>query len=103
MIGQRVALIKELVEQRYRMRSLDDLEARVFIKSLSTLKCMGLAEGTIVSVVEAVVRGSMKGVPLRQILINQEQMRRLRGEVPLEFNTIIRNISEHEIIGPVAS
>lgn len=87
--GKRVALVKELVETRLRLRGQDEIQSRLFVKSLGTLSAMSLPEGTIVSIIEAAVDGQKKGVLLKDVLMRQETLRRMLGSDPSHFEAIL--------------
>ncbi len=87
--NKRVALVKELVETRLRLRGQDEIQSRLFVKSLGTFSAMSLPEGTIVSIIEAAVDGQSKGVLLKDVLMRQEALRRMTGSDPACFAAIL--------------
>lgn len=88
-MSKRVALIKELVEQRFKLRGQDNIESRLFVKSLGTLNSMSLPEATLVTILEAAIVGQSKGLMLRDALLKQESLRRLKGSDQEKFAEII--------------
>jgi hypothetical protein len=52
---KRNALVKEMVETRLRLRGQDEVQNRLFIKSLGTFAAMSLPEATIAAIIEAAV------------------------------------------------
>lgn len=92
---KRIALIKELVEQRINGRGASSLEGRLMIKSLNSFKAMSLPEATIVVIVEAIVKGQMAGIPLSAILQRLEKQRSASGHYPSVFSSILETAEGH--------
>ena len=89
--GKRVALIKELVETRLKLRGSDDVNNRLYIKSLGSFQTFSLPEGTIVALLEAAIVGQSKGVMLHHVLQRQETQRSLvSGSDNHTFQEIIK-------------
>lgn len=86
---KRVALIKELVEQRLENRGVSSVDSRLEIKALGTLAVLCLPEATIVVVLEGVVKAQSRGIPLGQELIRVEQQRSRQGHESSAFARIM--------------
>jgi hypothetical protein len=89
-IGKRNALVRELLEQRMRASGFDDMSARLKVKEMGTFKLMGVPEGTIVNILETIIREQSRGVLLVDIIKGIENTRRRTGGMPTEFNAILR-------------
>jgi hypothetical protein len=89
--GKRNALIRELLEQRMRAAGFDDMDSRLKVKQLGTLKLASTPEGTIVGIIERVIREQSQGIFIVDILKGIENSRRRLGGMPPEFNQIIRH------------
>jgi hypothetical protein len=94
-INKRNALIRELLEQRMRASGFDDMDARLKVKALGTFSLMGVPEGTIITILEAVIREQGHGKFLIDIIKKIENTRRRQGELPVVFNDILQ-----KCIGP---
>jgi|TARA_B100000780_G_C20964395_1_gene385001 hypothetical protein len=89
-IGKRNALVRELLEQRMRASGFDDMNARLKVKALGTFKLMGVPEGTIVNILETVIREQNRGELLVNIIKGIENKRRRLGGIPRDFNNILQ-------------
>ena len=94
-LGKRNALVRELLEQRMRASGFDDMGARLKVKEMGTFKLMGVPEGTLVNILETIIREQSRGALLVDIIKGIENRRRRAGGMPAEFNDILR-----ETIGP---
>lgn len=83
-------LVRELLEIRMRESGFDDLESRLKTKNLSNLQLMSTPEGTIVSIVELVLKFQKSGKLLFNILSTIENNRAKIGYDAGEFGRIFR-------------
>jgi len=88
--NKKTTLIRELLEQRMRRSGYDELDYRLNIKRLSSLKLMGTPEALIVTVIKTVVKGQKKGILLTQILQSIEGHRKRIGHDSNKFNKILK-------------
>ena len=89
-LGKRkLALIRVLLEQRMRNSGFDDMEYRRNLKELSNIQIIGTPEGTLVTIVDTVVKLQRKGMLLRQALTSIENHRRRIGSEPATIEKIL--------------
>ena len=86
---RKLALIRELLEQRMRNSGFDDMEYRPHIKELSNIKLIGTPEGTLVTIVDTVVKLQRKGMLLKPILTSIENHRSRIGSESATFEKIL--------------
>lgn len=86
---RKLELIRELIEQRMRELGFDDMHHRIQLKQLSNLQLIGSPEGTIVTILEAVIKMQRQGVLLVQILNSLENHRKSTGQDSHVFADII--------------
>ena len=86
---RKLALIRELLEQRMRNSGFDDMEYRLNLKELSNIQLIGTPEGTLVTIVDTVVKLQRKGMLVRQALTSIENHRRRIGSEPATFEKIL--------------
>jgi len=86
----KVNLIKELLEIRMRESGFNDLESRLKIKNLSNLRLMSTPEGTIVTIIELVLKFQKSGNLLFNILSTIENSRAKIGYDAEEFGRIFK-------------
>jgi hypothetical protein len=89
---KKIALIRELIEQRMREEGFTEMEYRVKIKNLSNIALIGTPEGSIVTIIEKALHMQSKGYLLKDILHGLETGRKLAGHDDEEFQNIL-NIS----------
>jgi len=82
---RKLELIRELLEQRMRACGFDDMESRLKVKKLSGLQLIGTPEGTLVTLVEAIIKCQRRGELLPLILSALEAHRRPMGEDTAQF------------------
>jgi hypothetical protein len=85
---KKIELIRELIEQRMRESGFDDMHSRLQIKQLSNLQLISTPEGTIVTILETVLKMQKQGALLGQILSGMENHRKSSGHNPSEFAEI---------------
>lgn len=93
---RKLALIRELLEQRMREEGFDDMASRLRVKQLGSLQLLGTPEGAIVTIVETVIKSQKQGAPLHQILSSMEDHRRSLGFDRQEFYPILEMSTERE-------
>jgi hypothetical protein len=86
---RKLELIRELTEQRMREVGFDDMHHRIQVKQLSNLQLISTPEGTIVTILESVLKMQRQGLLLVQILNSIESHRRSTGHDPNTFAEII--------------
>ncbi len=86
---RKLELIRELLEQRMREQGFDDMDSRLRIKELGNTQLLGTPEGTIVSIVETVVKSQRQGTLLTSILSSIENHRKTAGYDSYEFAKIM--------------
>ena len=86
----KVNLIKELIEIRMRESGFNDLESRLKIKNLSNFRLMSTPEGTIVTIIELVLKFQKSGKLLSHILSTIENNRAKIGYDAGEFGRIFK-------------
>jgi len=87
---KKLNLVKELLEIRMRESGFDDFESRLQTKNLSNLQLMATPEGTIVTIIELVVKLQKSGRLLFDIISTIENHRAKIGSDPDEFGRIFR-------------
>jgi hypothetical protein len=85
----KLELIRELLEQRMRDSGYDDMEYRLQIKELSNTQLIGTPEGTLVTIIDTVVKLQRKGAMLGQTLTSIENHRSRIGTEPSTFEEIL--------------
>lgn len=86
---RKVELIRELLEQRMRESGFDDLDSRIKVKSLGNLELTGTPEGTIVNIIETVIKMQNNGALLVKILNSLEDHRKRLGSDLNTFKGIL--------------
>lgn len=89
--NKRTNLIKKLVAKRLEMRGELTLNNKNFVNSIGRLSAMSLPEAEIAAIVEAVIDGEKRGIPIHSILERQENLRRMNGRDDIVFGKIILN------------
>ena len=82
-------LIRELLEMRMKEAGFDDFEYRLKTKNLSNLQLVGTPEGTVVSIIEVVLKLQKSGKLLTEILQALEGHRARIGSDPETFRGIL--------------
>jgi hypothetical protein len=90
---RKLALIRELLEQRMREEGFDDMDSRLRVKELGKLQLLGTPEGAIVTIVETVIKSQRQGALLASILSSIENHRKTLGFDSHEFAAIINMAS----------
>ena len=88
---KKLELIRELLEQRMRGIGFDDMEYRLKIKEMSNFQLIGTPEGTLVSIVEMVIKLQRQGMLISQILQTIENHRKSTGQNLNEFTEILNS------------
>jgi hypothetical protein len=86
---RKLELIRELLEQRIREMGFTDMESRLKIKEMGNFQLIGTPEGTIVTIVEMVLKMQRQGQLIRQILETIENQRRGLGHNVIEYSEIL--------------
>ena len=86
---RKLALIRELLEQRMREDGFDDMDSRLKVKELGRLQLLSTPEGAIVTIVETVVKSQKQGALLGSILSSIEEHRKSLGSDPEAFAEIL--------------
>jgi hypothetical protein len=87
---RKLALIRELLEQRMREEGFDDMDSRLKVKELGKLQLVSSPEGTLVTIIETVIKSQRQGVLLGQIITSIENHRKKQlGSDPQEYKQII--------------
>jgi hypothetical protein len=73
--SRKLALIRELLEQRLKDWGLDDMESRLYIKQMGNLELMGSPEAGLVTIMESVIKLQKKGGTVSQIIQSIENFR----------------------------
>lgn len=89
-VKRRNALMRELAEWRMADAGFDSLEWRLQTRQLSTLKLMGMPEGTLVTVLELIIGAQKRGMLLVHILQDVEKGRKLAGHDPQIFSEVLQ-------------
>ncbi len=74
---RKLALIRELIEQRMQSLGIDDIEHRLKIKEMNKFELLGTPEATLVTIVGNVLKLQESGMFISQILESIEAQRRL--------------------------
>ena len=90
---RKLALIRELLEQRMREEGFDDMDFRLQVKELGNFQLLGTPEGVIVTIVETVIKSQKKGLLLSQILASIENYRKKLSGSDLQGFSEIMNIA----------
>jgi hypothetical protein len=77
---RKLELIRELLEQRIREVGFNDMESRLKIKEMSNFQLIGTAEGTIVTIIEMVLKMQKQGHFIRGIIETIENQRKGLGQ-----------------------
>lgn len=87
---RKLELIRELLEQRMRSAGFDDMGSRLMVKELGNVKLIGTPEGTIVTIIELVIKLQKQGLLIGQVLDSIENYRKsLKGHNQSEFMEIL--------------
>lgn len=86
----KLELIRELLLQRMNMLGFDDAESKLKVKQFGNTQLIGTPEGTVVSIIQAVVRFQKKGLLIGQIIDRLERHRRSIGHDDNEFDCIMK-------------
>jgi hypothetical protein len=87
---RKLELIRELLEQRTREIGFNDMESRLKIKEMSNFQLIGTAEGTIVSIIEIVLKMQKQGHFIRNIIETIENQRKGLGQNLDEYLEILK-------------
>ena len=86
---KKIELIRELLEQRMRDAGFDDMSCRLKVKQLGNLQLIGTPEGTIVTIIESVLKLQSQGAMISSILQSVEGHRRRISHDPKMFSEIL--------------
>ena len=95
----KLELIRELLEQRMRALGFDDIDSKLKVKQLGNMQLIGTPEGTLVSIIETVVKLQKSGVLIWQIIDKLENHRRSTGHDANEFNYIMKIANSAQTAG----
>jgi hypothetical protein len=87
---RKLALIRELLEQRMRDWGLDDIESRLQVKQMSNLQIMGSPEAGLISIIESILKLQKQGLPIAQIIQAIENFRSKNASDHVEYANILR-------------
>ena len=96
---QKIELIRELLEQRMRDIGYDDMHFRLQIKQMGNMQLMGTPEGTLVSIIETVIKLQRSGVLITQIIDKLEDHRRRIGHDASSYLTIKQTAQSRDDAG----
>jgi len=87
---RKLNLIRELLERRMSAEGYDALTYKLQIKELSNTQLLSTPEGSLVTILETVVKGQKRGMLLVNIISNIENHRKRLGTHPETFNEILQ-------------
>ena len=93
---RKLALIRELLEQRMRAEGFDDMSSKLKVKELGRLELTGTPEGVLVTVIETVVKSQKHGMLLATIIKNIEDHRSSLGSDIERFKSILAVAQSNE-------
>lgn len=96
---QKIELIRELLEQRMRGMGYDDMQSKIHIKKMGNFELIGTPEGTLVSIIELIIKMQKSGMLIWQIIDKLENHRHKTGHDPVDFNHIMSVAKSAETAG----
>ena len=93
---KKIALIREMLEQRMRTSGFDDLEYRLHIKQMSKLQLMETPEAAIIVIMETIINSQKARVFLPHIFVEIEKHRSRIGHEPELFKIALELAQEND-------
>lgn len=87
--SKRLALIKELLEQRMREEGYDEMQYKLQVKKMGRLELSGTPEATVLTIIDTVKKGQASGELLYSIVSRIENIRKVNGHNPIDFNEVL--------------